>query len=75
MPSNRDQVSKNRSKARTSERVSDDVERIRATHLGRGNLLVQNGAFMTQDEWEDLREDHEACVERVDGWLGETASK
>ena len=50
-------------------RISDDVERIRATHLGRGSLLLQNGAFETQDEWEDVREDHGACLARIEKWL------
>ncbi len=36
-----------------------------------GNLLVQKGAFATQDEWSDLRADHEACMTRVSRWLND----
>lgn len=60
-----------RSAKMNAGRVSDDVERIRATHLGRGNLLLQNGAFETQDEWEDIRADHGARVTRIEKWLTE----
>lgn len=56
---------------RKSQRISDGIERVRAIQLGRGNLLVQKGAFATQDEWSDLRADHEACMTRVSRWLND----
>lgn len=52
--------------------ILDNAARAQAMQLGRGNLLVQNGVFETQDEWDALRMDHEACIHRVSRWLKET---
>ena len=66
-------VSKDQLTAREqAQRILDDAARAQAMQLGRGNLLVQNGVFETQDEWDALRMDHEACIDRVDRWLKET---
>ncbi len=47
-----------------------DLDRKRARQLGRGNILLQRGMFRNQEEWDALRADHPARLERLGRMLG-----
>ena len=53
----------------------DEAEFGRAVRLGRGNLLIQRGAFATQAEWKKRREEHAERLDGIDRWLAEQARR